>query len=416
MADFLSRTVLIGFLTGVGIQVALGQIAGMLGLQGGGHGTLEKIWNDLQQLGQINFYGTGRSRSSVLVVIVGSKNALEEDPGRADRRDRRHRRQLGARTSRRTCHVLGAVPGGLPHLGLPQVDWSWALIGKLVPTAFAMFVVILAQSAATSRAYAARYDERFSENTDLVGLGLANIGAGLSGTFVVNGSPTKTQMVDSAGGRSQLSLLVTAAIVLLVLLFLTGAAGLHAGGGPVRGRVPDRRRPDRSRRGMRRIFAQRRSEFWVGADHRADGRVRRRRAGDPARHRAVADRSHPARLSAEERRAGCPAESGGWQPQPVASGAQAAPGLLIYRFTHSMYYANVQQLSEEITDLVNTAQPRAALALHRRFGGRRRRLLGGGDAAVDFPVVEGKGRTPGRRAGHGGRQSGESLRASPAFR
>ena len=70
--------------------------------------------------------------------------------------------------------------------------------------------------------YAIRsYYESFSEDTDLVGLGLANIGAGLTGTFVVNGSPTKTQMIDSAGGRSQLSLLFTTAIVLLVLLFLT---------------------------------------------------------------------------------------------------------------------------------------------------------------------------------------------------
>ena len=114
-----------------------------------------------------------------------------------------------------TMPVLGAVPSGLPHIGLPQVQWSWELIGKLAPTAFAMFVVILAQSAATARAYAARYNESFSENTDLVGLGLANIGAGLSGTFVVNGSPTQSQMVDSAGGRTQLSALVTAVIVLL---------------------------------------------------------------------------------------------------------------------------------------------------------------------------------------------------------
>ena len=119
-------------------------------------------------------------------------------------------------------HVLGHVPSGLPHIGLPEVNWSWELIVKLMPTAFAMFVVILAQSAATSRAYAARYNESFDENTDLVGLGVANIGAGLSGTFVVNGSPTKTQMVDGAGGRTQLSLIVTSVIVLLVLLFLTG--------------------------------------------------------------------------------------------------------------------------------------------------------------------------------------------------
>src|SRR5262249_18357845 len=113
------------------------------------------------------------------------------------------------------------VPGGLPRIGLPQVVWSWQLIEQLVPIAFAMFVVILTQSAATSRAYAARYNDPFSENVDLVGLALANIGAGLSGTFVVNGSPTKTQIVDSAGGRTQLSLLVTAAMVLLVLVFAT---------------------------------------------------------------------------------------------------------------------------------------------------------------------------------------------------
>jgi SulP family sulfate permease len=55
-----------------------------------------------------------------------------------------------------------------------------------------------------------------------MGLGLANLGAGLTGTFVVNGSPTKTEMVASAGGRSQLAQIATTVIVLLVLLFLTG--------------------------------------------------------------------------------------------------------------------------------------------------------------------------------------------------
>jgi MFS superfamily sulfate permease-like transporter len=47
----------------------------------------------------------------------------------------------------------------------------------------------------------------------------------------------------------------------------------------------------------------------------------------------------------------------GWEGQQVATGAQAAPGLVIYRFTHSMYYANAEQLSQEITSLVNTTQP-----------------------------------------------------------
>src|SRR6185369_4612863 len=95
-------------------------------------------------------------------------------------------------------------------------------VAMLVPTAISLVVVILAQSAATSRAYAMRYDDRFDENVDLVGLGLANAAAAVTGTFVVNGSPTKTEMVDSAGGRSQVSQLGAAAIVAAVLLFLTG--------------------------------------------------------------------------------------------------------------------------------------------------------------------------------------------------
>jgi SulP family sulfate permease len=108
---------------------------------------------------------------------------------------------------------------------LPGAGIDWTTLQQLLPTAFSLFVVILAQSAATSRAYAARYSERFSENVDLVGLGLANIGASLTGTFVVNGSPTKTQMVDSAGGRSQLAMLTTSLIVVVVLLFLTVPLG-----------------------------------------------------------------------------------------------------------------------------------------------------------------------------------------------
>ena len=84
-----------------------------------------------------------------------------------------------------------------------------------------MFILILAQSAATSRAYALKYNDSFDENVDLVGLGVSNLAAGLSGTFVVNGSPTKTEMVDSAGGRSQISQVTTGVIVVVVLIFLT---------------------------------------------------------------------------------------------------------------------------------------------------------------------------------------------------
>src|SRR5262249_1282750 len=115
--------------------------------------------------------------------------------------------------------VVGTVPSGLPRLGLPAVTWQD--VGLVFPIALSCFIVILAQSAATSRAYALRYRDQFSQNLDLIGLSLANAAAGCSGAFVVNGSPTKTAMVDTAGGRSQWSHLTAATVVLMVLLFFT---------------------------------------------------------------------------------------------------------------------------------------------------------------------------------------------------
>jgi high affinity sulfate transporter 1 len=352
MADFLSRTVLIGFLTGVGIQVALGQAGGMLGITSSGHSTLEKLSNTIRHIEGLNFYALATALS-VLVVIVGSKRVSKKIPGALIA-------VVGAIIAGRTLNLethmqmLGNVPSGLPHIALPDVPWSWSLIQKLVPVAFAMFVVILAQSAATSRAYAARYNERFSENIDLIGLGFANIGAGLTGTFVVNGSPTKTQMVNSAGGRTQLSLLVTVIIVLLVLLFLTAPlsylpeAVLSAVVFLVGIDLIDVE-------GMRNIYVQRRSEFWValitalmvvfvGVEQGILLAI------------VLSLIDHTRRGYRPQNVVLVPGESG-WNAQPVATAAQALPGLIVYRFTHSMYYANAQQLSDEITELVKRTQP-----------------------------------------------------------
>jgi MFS superfamily sulfate permease-like transporter len=91
----------------------------------------------------------------------------------------------------------------------------------LLPIAGACFVIIVAQSSATARAYAMRHHQSLDENRDLLGLCAADAAAGLSGTFVVNGSPTQTAMMETSGGSSQIAHLATAATVALVLLFLT---------------------------------------------------------------------------------------------------------------------------------------------------------------------------------------------------
>ena len=249
--------------------------------------------------------------------------------------------------------VLGAVPRGLPQLGLPALGWHAATM--LLRTAASLFVVILAQSAATSRAYAAKYEEDFSEDTDLVGLGAANIAAAISGTFVVNGSPTKTQMVDGAGGRSQLAQLTTSALVLIVLLLLTGPlaylpiAALAAVVFLIGVQLIDVR-------GMRRILSVRRDEFAVALLTTAAVVVLGVQEGivvaviasviDHLRH------SYRPRNSVLVK-----SPAGHWQALPVQPGARTEPGLLVYRFGTSLYYANASRLVEDIIALTEQGSP-----------------------------------------------------------
>ncbi len=347
MADFLSKTVLIGFLTGVGIQVAIGQLSGMLGLEGGGHGTLGKVWSDIQQIGKVNIYAWVVAMS-VLVVIVGSRKISKKIPGALIA-------VVGAilvswlLDFKSYMPVIGSIPSGLPVFSIPNVEWSVELVSKLLPTAFAMFVVILAQSAATSRAYASKYNEKFSEDTDLVGLSMANLGAGLSGTFVVNGSPTKTQMVESAGGRTQLSGLITSFIVLIVILFLTAPlaympeAVLSAVVFLIGVELIDFK-------GMKHIYQQRRSEFFIALMTAVIVVIIGVEEGIILAI-IVSLLEHVRRGYKPKNTVVVKSKKGHLKQVPLHQASHIMDGLLIYRFTHSIYYANAQCFLEEILEL-----------------------------------------------------------------
>ncbi len=357
MADFLSRTVLVGFLTGVGIQVSLRAASELLGLPGHHHGTLMMVWSNRAQAPDLN-PAVLTVAALVLAVVAGSRLLSK----------RLNRKVPGAMIAvigaiiaswafdlQRVLPVVGAVPTGLPDFALPQVSWSFALLWDLLPTALAMLVVVLAQSAATARAYATRYHERLDETRDLTGLGLANIGAGLTGAFVVNGSPTKTEMVDVGGGRSQLSLLVAAAVVLLTLLFLTGPLGylpkavLSAVVLLIGLKLIDVT-------GLRDIYRRRRPEFWVALLTAAVVVIFGVEQGIvfAILFSLVIHTRHGYRptnlLIVRE-------SSGHWHARSLDSDAQAGPGLMIYRFNHSMYYTNSERMRAEILGLADRADP-----------------------------------------------------------
>ena len=359
LADFISRTVLVGFLTGVGIQVAMGQLAGMLGVPSPKvsldrvSGTVIKFWDTLMEAGQTSGPTLAVSLAVLATLIVFGR-WVKAIPGGLVA-------VVGAIAvswvfdlASHGVSTLGPVPSGLPHVGFPTgVGWSDA--AKLLPISASMFLVILAQSAATSSAYAVKYQERFVENDDLVGLSAANLAAGLSGTFVVNGSPTKTEMVDEARSHTQVAQLTTAAVVALVLLFLTGPlqylpnAALSAVVFLIGLKLVDLAT-------MRDIWRLRRDEFWVAAVTAAvvvaigaeQGIVLAiilsivlllRRHYAP-RDRVVTWDSH-----------------GRYRRSRQTPGTVSEPGLIIYRFGVGVFYANAGRLAEEALALVDVPEP-----------------------------------------------------------
>ena len=352
LANFLSQTVLIGFLTGVGVQVAARQLPDMLGVTVAGKSTPARLVDIARALPQAHGADVAVS-AGVIVIVLAARWADRRIPGLLIAVIAAIIVSRAADLAGHGVAVLGPVPRGLPHLGLPALGWhdTAALLG----TAASLFVVILAQSAATSRVYAGKYEEAFSLDTDLVGLGAANVAAALSGSFVVNGSPTQTQVADSAGGRSQLTQLTTSAAVSIVLLLLTGPlaslpiAALAAIVFLIAAGLIDVA-------GMRRILACRRLEFAIALLTAAAVVVLGVEEGivlavvasiiDHVRHTY-----HPFNSVLVK------SPAGHWQPAPVLPGARTEPGLVIYRFGTSLYYANASRLIDDITALAAQGSP-----------------------------------------------------------
>lgn len=223
LGDFLSASVLIGFLTGVGVQVFSGQIPDILGVPKGTGTWLQQQWTMITSIPNLDWLTFAFGLGTIL-VIFGFKRFLPKVPGAIVAVVLSIIISASIGASAKGVAVVGAVQGGFPPIGLPPgitlsdvQDNAATLIG----IAFSCFVLIIAQSAATSRSFAMKHGQKVDINRDIVGLSGANLAAGLSGTFVVNGSPTKTQILDEQKGRTQLANLTMSLIVLVFTIFFT---------------------------------------------------------------------------------------------------------------------------------------------------------------------------------------------------
>jgi SulP family sulfate permease len=353
IADFLSRTVLVGFLTGVGIQVGTSVLSEMIGVPVDSRRPVVQLAELLRGLPRAHLPTVALS-AAVLAFVLVLRRFAPKLPGALVAVVGAIVASVALNFAGRGIATIGPVAGGLPHLGLMGLlslrGMSWKEMEVLITVSASCAVMILTQSAATSRIYAAKHHQEVNENNDLFGLSGANAMAALSGAFVVNGSPTQTAMMEGAGGQSQMTQVAMAVVVGVVLLFLTKP--LESLPICVLGvlvflvalRLIDVK-------GLKDIRTESPQEFALAVATAAvvvlvgveQGIVI---AMVVSLLRVVQHSYHPHSgvLEADG--------SGMWKLIPVAPGVVTEPGLVLYRFGSALFYANAGRFLEEVTCVV----------------------------------------------------------------
>jgi sulfate permease, SulP family len=350
LADFLSRTVLVGFLSGVGLQVGIAMLSDMLGVAVSSRSTLGQAWEILHALPKSNLPTLALSTLVVVSILLGRRIAPRV-PLSLFAVIGTIAASAAFGFAARGIATIGPVPGGLPAIGFPDVTWREAL--SLLPVAASCFVMIIAQSAATSRAFASRYHERVDSDADILGLSAANAVAAASGAFVVNGSPTQTAMADRAGARSQIAQLVFAGVVLLVLLFLT-APLQYLPRGVLASIVFTIAVGMIDIKGLLDIRRQSPGEFYLAIVTAAsvvaigvEQGILLAIALSLFRHVRHSYSPHTVML--------VPDAHDRWAPVAAEPGKQTEPGLIVYRFNSDLFYANANRFTDEVRVLIERA-------------------------------------------------------------
>ncbi len=350
LADFLARTALVGFLTGVGVQVGVAMLGGMLGIDTPSHETLGQLAEVLHGLRQVQPLTIGLSGLVVAAILLG-KWLVPRFPVPLIVVVGMIAASAWFDLAGRGVAVIGPVPGGLPALRWPDVSWRETL--DLLPVAASCFVMIIAQSAATARVYAIKHHERVDENADILGIAAANAGAAVTGAFVVNGSPTQTAMADGAGAQSQFAQLVFAGIVAIVLIALTGVLQ-YLPRCVLAGIVFTIAVGMIDLKGLAAIRRESPGEFLLALTTAAavpgvgvEQGILLAIALSLIRHVRHSYRPHTMVVTEDA--------DGHWIPSPAHPGAETKPGLIVYRFGADIFYANADRFVDEARALIQTA-------------------------------------------------------------
>ena len=213
IADFMSLPIVAGFLGGIGVIIIVHQLPRALGVSSGGEGVISRLSSLVHHLSGISGWSLGIALGTLALMVIGERANPKLPWALAGVLAG----TLLAATLSLAKHgvaELGTVSAGVPTWRLHWLGaHQWSVV---VTTAVTLVIVILSQTAATARTSADAIGVADNLSRDFVGVGLANVAAGVLGSFPVDASPARTTVTRLAGGRTKLVGLVAAVGAILL--------------------------------------------------------------------------------------------------------------------------------------------------------------------------------------------------------
>lgn len=219
LVKLISDSVLVGFRFGAGLTIAMTQLPSLFGVPGGGHTFPERVWLLAGQIGEFNTVTLAIGLVAIALLVAGARLL----PGKPV--------SLGVVAlsivvvavfglASYGVVVTGQIPPGLPEIGLPTL--TFRDVPDLFPVAAGCVLLAYIEGVSAARGFAAKHGYAINPRQELLGLGAANLAAGLGHGYPVAGGLSQSAVNEKAGAKSPLSLVFASVTLALCLLFLTG--------------------------------------------------------------------------------------------------------------------------------------------------------------------------------------------------
>ena len=220
LVNFLSHPVISGFTSAAALIIGLSQLKHLLGVDlARSHHVHEILWQAIERIGETNWITFGVGIGGIL-LIAGTKRVSKSIPGPLLAVLFGILAVWGLGLTEQGVKIVGEVPRGLPAFGIPDIDLK--TLQLLIPTALAISLVSFMESIAVAKAIQAKHKTyEVVPNQELIALGLANIGGSFFQGYPVTGGFSRTAVNDQAGARTGMASIISAALIILTLLFLT---------------------------------------------------------------------------------------------------------------------------------------------------------------------------------------------------